>query len=311
VPKGDEGSIFKHAAAAVLGILPVFSSHLAAQELQPRAYIPAPVGLNFVTLGYARNGGSVLFDSSIPIDNAQGTSNVVTAGFGQSIGVLGRSAQILGILSYVQGDLSGLYLGAADDRRRSGLSDAVFRYSMNIHGAPAMTRPRFAGYRQKTIVGASITVSPPTGQYDPNRLINIGTNRWAVKPELGVSRAIGKWTLEGAFGVWLYSANDRFDGQSKNTRAPLGSTQAHVVRFLPHRIWLAFDGTYYNGGRTQIDGVDQPNYMGNLRLGGTFGISLKPRHALKIGYFGGAMARYGQNNHSLGITYTVIWQKGR
>jgi len=288
-----------------------FSSHLAAQELQPRAYIPAPVGLNFVTVGYARNGGDVLFDGSIPIDDARATSNVVTAGFGQSIGILGRSVQILGILSYVQANLSGLYFGAGDYRRRSGLSDAAFRYSMNIHGAPAMSRYQFLGYRQRTIVGASITVSPPTGQYDPNVLVNIGTNRWAVKPELGVSRAIGNWTLEGAFGVWLYSANDRFDGQSKNTRAPLGSSQAHVVRFLPHRLWLAFDGTYYTGGRTQVDGVDRPNYMGNLRMGGTLGISLKPRHALKIGYFGGAVARYGNDNHSLGITYTVIWQKGR
>ena len=283
---------------------------LGAQELQPRAYVPAPVGLNFVTVGYTRNGGGVLFDSAIPIDDARATSNVANAGFGQSIGVLGRSAQILAILSYVQANLSGVYVGAGENRYRSGLSDAVFRYSMNIHGAPAMTRSQFLGYRQKTIVGASVTVSPPTGQYDPNRLINIGTNRWAVKPELGVSRAVGNWTLEGAFGVWLYSANDQFNGELRNTRSPLGSTQAHVVRFLPHRMWLAFDGTYYTGGRTKVAGADQPNYMGNLRIGGTLGISLKPRHALKIGYFGGAVARYGSDNHSLGITYTVVWHKG-
>ena len=291
-------------------LLSCFTGSLAAQELQPRAYIPAPVGLNFVTFGYARNAGGLLYEGAMPLDDAHASANVVSTGFGQTLAFLGRTVQILAVLSYVQADLSAVYAGAGAYRYRSGMADAVFRYSMNIHGAPAMTREEFAKYRQKTIVGASVTVSAPTGQYDPNVLINIGTNRWGFKPEIGVSRAIGKWTLEGAAGVWLYSANHQYNGQLVSTQMALGSTQAHVVRLLPHRIWLAFDGTYYNGGRTNVAGADRANYIGNSRLGATFGISLKPRHAVKISYFGGAIARFGSDTQSLGITYTIVWQKG-
>ena len=48
------------------------------------------------------------------------------------------------------------------------------------------------------IVGASLQVSAPFGQYDNDRLVNIGTNRWSFKPESGISKALCQWTLEGS-----------------------------------------------------------------------------------------------------------------
>jgi len=89
----------------------------------------------------------------------------------------------------------------------------------------------------------------PTGQYDPKRVINIGTNCWAFKPEVAVSRALGRWALEGAFGVWLYTTNSQFYGNSTRTQNPLWSGQAHVVRLIRSRHWFAYDFTYFRGGR--------------------------------------------------------------
>jgi len=302
----------RRSGCAVCGILLLacLSGPVGAQELQPRAYIPAPVGLNFVTFGYSMNAGGLLYDGAMPLQDGHLRAGAVSAGFGQSLGFLGRSVQILAVLSYMKADLSAAYAGARAYRYRSGLNDAIFRFSMNIHGAPAMSRSEFASYHQKTIVGASVTVSTPTGQYDPNVAINLGTNRWGVKPEIGVSRAVGKWTLEGAAGVWLYTSNQQFYGQSVRAQTAMGSSQAHIVRFLPHRTWVAFDSTYFNGGRASVNGVNLPNYLGNSRLGATFGFSLKPRHAIKISYFGGVLTRYGSEAQSIGITYTIIWQKG-
>jgi hypothetical protein len=291
-------------------LLAFFAGSLAAQELQPRAYIPAPVGVNFVNVGYAYNTGGLLFDPALPVEDGHVNANFVTAAFGQSLGVLGRSAQVIAIVPYVQADLTGRLGGSDQYRYRSGLGDVIFRYAMNIHGAPAMMRKDFAKYRQRTIVGASITVSAATGQYDPNLLINIGTNRWGFKPELGVSRAIGRWTIEGAAGVWFYTANHRFMGQSTRTQIPLGSIQTHLVRFLPHRTWLAFDATYYTGGRSQVNGVDHADYIANSRLGVNFGIAVSPRQAIRLSYFTGTLTRVGSDIHSIGLTYTFIWMKG-
>jgi hypothetical protein len=286
-----------------------FSGFLAAQELQPRAYIPAPVGVNFFNVGYSRDDGGISFAPSLPIADAQADANYLSLGFGQSLGVLGRSAQVLAVVPYVQADLSGTLNGIGHYRYRSGLGDSVFRYSMNIIGAPAMDLKAFSQYRQKTIVGASITVSAPTGQYDPNVLINIGENRWEFKPEIGISHARGKWVLEGAAGAWMFTKNPQYEGRSL-TQVPVGSFQSHVVRLLPHRTWLAFDGNLFTGGRTQVNGIDQANYQMNSRLGVSLGIKLNARHAIKFSYFSGVETRVGAAVQSVGITYTVIWFKG-
>jgi hypothetical protein len=187
----------------------------------------------------------------------------------------------------------------------------VFRYAMNIYSAPAMHLPEYARYRQKTIVGASITVSAPTGQYDPSLLINIGTNRWGFKPEVGLSHAFGKWVIEGAAGVWLYTANKSFYGGQTRTQIPLGSLQGHFLRILPHRTWVAFDGTFFTGGRSTINGREMSDYQGNLRLGATFGVVITRRQSIRINYFDGITTRIGTDIGSLGIAYNFIVMRGR
>ena len=212
--------IKRHNNGACVALLSCFIACLGAQEMQPRAYIPTPVGLNFFGIAYSNNAGGLLFDPSLPVEDGHVNADIVTLSFGQTLGVLGRTAQVLAVLPYAVADLNGrLGAGVEQYLYRSGLGDSVFRYAMNIHGAPAMHLKEYAGYRQKTIVGASVTVSVPTGQYDPNKLINIGANRWEFKPELGVSQALGKWTLEGALGVWLYTANNQFYGGAEIGRA--------------------------------------------------------------------------------------------
>ena len=300
-----------HRTAIVIFLFSCLATALNAQEMQPRAYLPAPIGVNFFGIGYSHNSGGLLFDPSLPVEDAHVVANVGSLSFGQSLGVMGRSAQVLAIVPYVQADLTGLLAGNAQYRSRSGLGDLVFRYAMNIYGAPAMHLPEYAKYRQKTIVGASITVSAPTGQYDPNLLINIGTNRWGFKPEVGVSRAIGKWVIEGAAGAWLFTANKNFYGGQTRTQIPLGSIQGHFLRILPHRTWAAFDGTFFTGGRSTISGAVKSDYQSNSRLGATFGMVITRRQALRISYFDGVTTRIGSDIRTLGITYTVIVMRGR
>jgi len=297
--------------AMVLILFSYLATALNAQEMQPRAYLPAPIGVNFFSTGYSHNSGGLLFDPSLPVEDAHVVANIGTFAVGQSIGVMGRSAQVLAIVPYLQADLTGLLAGDPQYRYRSGLGDMVFRYAMNIRGAPAMHLPEFVKYRQKTIVGASITVSAPTGQYDPNLLINIGTNRWGFKPEVGVSHAFGKWVVEGAAGVWLYTANKNFYGGKIRTQIPLGSLQGHFLRILPHRIWVAFDGTFFTGGRSYINDAEKADYQGNSRLGATFGMVITRRQSLKISYFEGVTSRIGTDIRTLGIAYTYIVMRGR
>jgi hypothetical protein len=295
--------------ATILALL--FSSAAAAQELQPRAYLPAPVGLNFFGIGYSRNSGGLLFDPSLPITDAHIDADVLSLSFGQSFGLFGRSAQALAVIPYARADITGRLSGVEAYRYRSGLTDSLFRFAMNIAGAPAMSREAFAKHRPRTTFGASLTVLAPTGQYDPNVLLNIGTNRWAFKPEVGLSKSFGRWAVEGAVGAWFYSGNAQFGGASMRTQDPLASIQLHAVRVLSRRMWVAVNGTYFTGGRTHINGAEKADYQGNSRIGTTFGVALKRRHAFKIAYFEGATTRFGSDIRSISMAYQVIWMAGR
>jgi Putative MetA-pathway of phenol degradation len=284
---------------------------LFAQELQPRAYLPAPVGMNFLSISYSSNSGGLLFDPSLPVENGHVNAGIPSVAFGETLDLFGRTSQVLAVLPYVVADLSATAAGLTQSRHRSGLADSTFRFAMNIHGAPAMRLKQFAEYHPKTIVGAGLTVTAPTGQYDPNLLINLGANRWAFKPELGISRFAGKWDFEVALGAWLYTKNSAFYGGTFRTQDPLGSIQGHVVRVLPHKTWLALDGTFYMGGRTYVGNTVHADFQGNTRLGATFGIALDRRQALRLAYFRGATTRIGSDIASISVTYQVIWQGWR
>lgn len=283
----------------------------SGQELQPRAYLPAPVGLNYFGISYANNRGGLLVDPGLAAQDVNFNAHTSTLAFGQTLGLAGRTVQILACVPYVVAKGESSLGGAQIQTRYSGLGDVTLRYAMNIYGAPAMGLKEFRSYRQKTIVGASITVAAPTGQYDTGRPINLGLNRWAFKPEIGVSRAVGKYTIEGAAGVWLYNANSSYLGSSVRRQVPLGSVQFHVERSLPRRMWAGVDWTLYTGGRTQIDGKDNPDYQGNTRFGATWGWSLHPRHAIKVVYFSNVITRVGSDLRSIGISYNFIWLRGR
>ena len=114
---------------------------------------------------------------------------------------------------------------------RSGLLDCVTRFSVNLLGGPAMQLPDYARWKQKVILGASIKIVAPTGQYSPTKLVNWGIHRWALKPELGYSERWGHWILDAYAGVWFYTTNPAYYDIPKpkpQTEAPIESFEGHL-----------------------------------------------------------------------------------
>lgn len=178
-------------------LLVAFTSVLGCtQDLAPRAYLITPVHTNAVTLTYSFFSGNVLCDGEIPITGATARTNVPGLSLTHSMHFLGRSANFTATLPYGVGNFRGTVVGAETKAYRSGLLDSGFRLSVNVKGGPAMDVPEFLKWRQKTLVGVSLKVVPPSGQYDPTKLINYGANRWAFKPEIGLSRRWGHWVLD-------------------------------------------------------------------------------------------------------------------
>jgi len=295
-------------ALAVLALGGVPSA--AAQTMEPMSYSNAPIGLNFLIAGYSHQWGHVLADPSLPVRDVEASVDAGNLAYSRIIDVLGQSGSLAMVVPYAWLSASGEVFEQARSTSRTGLADTSMRLSVNLYGAPALSLQEFAKYQQDTIVGVSLFVTAPTGQYDPNRLINIGTNRWSFKPELGVSKALGAWTLEAAAGVTFYTDNDAFAGDGVRRQDPLYSVQGHAIYNFNPRLWAALDGTYYTGGRTTVNGVIGDDLQRNSRWGGTLAYSINRLNSLKLYYSSGLAARTGTDFQIVGLAWQHRWGLG-
>jgi hypothetical protein len=282
----------------------VLASPLRAQDLVPGAYIPAPIGYNIVSLASTFNRGDLAFDPSLPIEQGFATIGGSGVGFNRTLNIAGRFASVGVAGSYVIGNLNGLVFGQFREASRSGLGDPAVRLAINLFGAPAMTRPQFASSQFPTILGVSVVVGIPLGQYDPNRSINIGTNRWSIKPEVGFSRRRGHWTFEGDLGALFFTDNTNFNGGTRQ-QSPIAAAQVHLTYTFRPGLWLAGDGNAWTGGRLTINGAAQEKQR-NSRLGITVALPAG-RQQVRVAYSFGALTTIGGDFQSLGVSYSYAW----
>jgi len=295
----------------VLGvILAAMSTATRAQDLEPRSYSNTPVGMNFLVAGYSYSHGGLATDPALPLNDAELQVNAVVLAYARSLDVLGQSAKFDVILPIASISGTATYAGEPRERDISGLGDPRFRFSYNFYGAPALSFKEFANYEQDVIVGASVQVSAPMGQYDPSRLVNVGTNRWSAKPEIGVSKEIGKFILELASGVTYYTDNNDFLGGQTRQQDPIYSVQGHVLYSFSRGIWAALDATYYWGGQTTVDGVTGDDLQRNSRAGVTVALPISRYNSIKLYGSSGVSTRTGTDFDTVGIAWQTRWGGG-
>ena len=277
------------------------------QDMEPRSYSNAPVGLNFMVATYGRSVGNVVFDPSLSIEDVEATINSSALGYARTINFFGMSGKIAAAVPYAWGYATGLINGQYTRASRSGLSDPRFKLSVNFFGSPALTPREFVKYKEKTIIGASLTVSAPLGQYDPNQRVNLGTNRWGFRPEIGIARTQGKWNLEAYGGLALFTNNNRYLNDNTLSQAPIASIQGHVAYTFKPGLWVAFDTVFFGGGRTTVNGVTRNDLQKNVRYGATFSLPVRRMHSIKFLFSDGLYTRVGSNFRGLGVAYQFGW----
>jgi hypothetical protein len=299
-------------ATALLAVLalPAAVPTARAQDIEPRAYSNAPIGVNFLIAGYAYTRGGLSFDPALPISEPQlKTSNAVLA-YARVIELGGQSARVEVIAPYTWLSGTAVYLGQPVERVVNGLADTSFRLSANLYGAPALKMKEFMAYEQDLIVGASLRVVPPVGQYDNRRLVNIGGNRWSFKPEVGASKALGPWTFEVQAAATFFTDNTDFNGGNTRSQENIYSLQAHVVRSFRSGIWGSLDATYFAGGRTTINGARSNDLQQNWRIGGTLAIPVDAQSSIKLYASSGVSDRTGNDFDLVGIAWQYRWGGG-
>jgi len=294
----------------VAGALVASGTTVRAQSIEPRSYSNAPVGVNFLVGGYAYTRGALAFDSSLPLTDPNLVTSSAVLGYAKTLDLWGKSGKFDVIVPYSWLSGTANYLGDPVQREVNGLGDTLLRLSVNFYGAPALSLREFRSYRQDLIVGASLQVSVPTGQYDDTKLVNLGTHRWFFKPEIGVSKAIGPWTFEGQGAVTVFTTNhDFFDG-NRRSQDPLYSLQAHAIYSFRSGIWGSVDATYFAGGRTTLNGTRNVDLQQNWRAGATLALPVDVYNSVKLYASRGLSARTGNSYDLVGIAWQYRWGGG-
>jgi hypothetical protein len=292
------------------------AAHLAhAQELNPRAYVITPVGINVINLGYSHLEGNPDLGGAAPITDAHGSVDLTALGYYRGFGFLGRSANFALGIPYGVGNFSGAVSDVPKHVRRSGFLDSSLRLSVNLVGGPAMEPEKFATWRQDILLGMSLKIVAPTGQYDPTVLVNLGNNRWAFKPEIGYSQRWNHWLLDGYAGVWFFTTNPEFfshnqyfPGVRSRSESPVTAFEAHLSYDVRPRFWISLDANFWAGGEASVNGVSNPaTYQRSSRVGITASIPLTARQSIKVSYSDGAYVQYGGNYRSIFASWQYGW----
>lgn len=298
---------------ALSGLMSLMSLTAArGQDLAPRAYIVAPVRGNAITITWSNYTGDLNLNGSVPITGATGTYNVPVLSYSRSFGFLSRSASVSGSVPYGFGNFEGELNGMPKSAYRSGLFDSTIRFAVNLHGGPAMHVKEFLKWQQKLLIGASVKVLIPTGQYDGTKVVNWGLNRWALKPEIGLSRRWGRWIVDTYGGVWFYTENPQsYDTPSPKpqTENPIGALEGHLSYDFPKRgCWASVDGNFWFGGITTLGGVENTaTRQTSSRVGGTFAYPLTNHQSLKVAYSAGTYVRFGGDYRNLQVAWQYSW----
>jgi hypothetical protein len=298
------------ASAAALLLSAVFAPATHAQELEPRAYSNLPMGLNFLAAGYAHSKGGLSTDPSLPLTDAHLQIDTGVVAYVRAIDFWGSSGKFDVIAPYSH--LSGTALVAGQPRERvvSGAGDPRFRLSVNFYGAPALTLADYPAYKQDLVVGASVQVTPPWGQYDASKAVNLGTNRWSIKPDVGFSKAFAPFTIDLTAGVTLFSRNDDYFGGQALDQSPLYSAQANLSYDFGRGIWASLGATFYRGGRTTVDDAPKDNALSNSRVGLTIAVPIDRYYAIKFNASSGISTRTGTNFDTVGLVLQYRWGAG-
>ena len=263
--------------------------------------------MNFALAAYNLQWGSVLVDPALPVDNASATINSLAVAYVRTLDVAGHGGKVTVAVPLSASRFRGEYLGQFAQTARRGIADPRVTFVMNLAGGPALDRQQFARWRQRTLFGASMQVSLPIGQYDPTKVVNLGTNRWGFRPGMGVSRQIGQWIVEGSVSAAFFTANAQFHETHRLKQRPLGVIETSAIRYFTPRVWGAVHAIWVAGGAAVVDERSNAKGQANARLGLSASFPLAPGQSVKLGIAESAVTRFGNDFTSFSAVYQRSW----
>lgn len=283
-----------------------------AQELEPRRWSHLPIGTNFAGGGYAYTAADISFDPVLLIENADMGMHTWGVKYIRTFELFEKSARVDFAQAYQKGRWTGVLDGVSTTVRRSGWSDSFLRFAVNLYGAPPLEGKEYAAYRAEadveTIVGTGLVVQIPTGDYMDDKLINLGTNRFTFRPQIGVVHTRGKWSMEVTGAAWIFTENDEFFDGNKLEQDPLYTFQGHLTHTFRPGLWATASAGYGYGGQSTVNGVEKDDRKENLAWALSLGYPITRQLGVKVAYVGTrTQESVGLDTDTIAVSFSIFW----
>ena len=259
-----------------------------AEEIEPRRWAHLPINSNFLGTSYIYTKADIAFDPLLKIEDAESRIHAWAAKYIRTFTLFDKSARIGVAQAYLKGEWSGLLDNIPKKIKRSGWSDTLIRFAINLYGAPPLQGEKYLQYRSskksETIIGAAVSVQIPTGKYMNDRLINLGTNRFTFRPQVGIVHNYEKWSAEVTGTVAIFTDNtDFFNGQTLK-QDPFYTLNSHVIYNFNRAMWGGVSFGIDFGKESTVDGIKKNDKKENLAWVISYGYSINERLSLKCAY---------------------------
>ena len=259
-----------------------------ALDVELRRWGHLPIDTHFIGMAYANVDADIHFDPALKLKDVEMDLDVWGVKYIYSFESFGKSSRIDITQTYQDGHWEGLLQGEPAQTSRHGLGDTFVRYAINLYGAPPLKSDDYFTYRRsrenETIVGAGLGIRLPTGDYHKDRLINLGQNRFVVRPQLGIQHNRGPWTFEFTTEIAFYETNTEFFDGNQLRQDPLYIFIASAAYTFKPGLWAGAGIGYDYGGENEVNGVDKDNRRQNEAWGASINYPLSRRLGVSLRY---------------------------
>jgi len=291
--------------------IPSFSRRVYAQFTEPHNYDNAPVGFNQLELAYSYAHANASLDTSLVVPGASFNLNQGNISYTRYLGFVHRLVWVEASLPIA--GLGGSVGATIIQGSVTGVGDAGYTVSMLLKGGPVLSAKKFENYQPTTVVGMSLSITTPTGLYDSNKILNLGSDRWSFKPEIAVSYPFGpeqKWQLDSYANVYFFTDNTSYHGAEILRQQPLPGIEGHMSYSFSNSVWASLDTRYSFRGSTLVNGENQNNSQQNFILGSEVNVSLNRRSSLVFEFGKALVHRNGPASTGFAVKYSYAWGKG-
>jgi hypothetical protein len=283
-----------------------------AQDLEPRRWSHLPMGMNIVGVGYVHTEANIFFSPVLQITDGTSRINNLALNAIHTFELAGKSTRISALVPYTNGEWDGDFAGGFESVDRKGFGDPRFRLSMDLYGAPPLKGAAYAQYREEnatnTVVGISMAATVPLGKYCDDCLINIGNNRWSLRPQIGFVHTRGSWSIELTGSAFLFTDNNSFIDKAVLKQKPVYAVQTHLVYDFRPGLWVSLSTGYGVGGRIRIDETKTKFEVDNWLWAFSFGFPVFKNQSVKLVWLSGrTQNQAGRDSDNLLLSWSIRW----